>query len=293
MKRKHIKRIFIKHGDKICNETAEYIDTIIFDDIEQYYCLNCSSFCDINHFKNYNNLFAHNHFIKMEASEFNIHYKTENIFDRLILKQEKISPFFEFVLNLFNRPINTKYDRVIKYFCGGLIDDLNFPVEETDLKKLRSYINSSEYLSIISFIYKTTNREDIKFDIRLLSEEILSNIYEIERDIEEVFDIEYETIYEDIRKRNRKPRTRRNISLRDRILTFERDNYTCQICKRNNTMEGVLLHVDHKIAVANGGKDELSNYWTLCQDCNLGKGALVLNLNENSLKPPLELAISI
>jgi hypothetical protein len=57
-------------------------------------------------------------------------------------------------------------------------------------------------------------------------------------------------------------------SLRFRI--FKRDKYRCQICGRSAD-DGVKLEVDHKIAWANGGGNDIDNLWTLCNECNAGK----------------------
>ena len=58
--------------------------------------------------------------------------------------------------------------------------------------------------------------------------------------------------------------------LRRRII--ERDNYTCQICGKYMPDE-VGLHVDHIVAIKNGGKTVESNLQVLCSKCNLSKGA--------------------
>ena len=50
-----------------------------------------------------------------------------------------------------------------------------------------------------------------------------------------------------------------------------RDGYRCLMCGRSK--DDVPLQVDHVIAVANGGTDELENLATLCSDCNAGKSA--------------------
>lgn len=60
---------------------------------------------------------------------------------------------------------------------------------------------------------------------------------------------------------------RREISYSKRLDVLLRDDKTCQICR---CTEGPF-HVDHKIPVARGGSNEMSNLWTLCQACNLGK----------------------
>lgn len=47
--------------------------------------------------------------------------------------------------------------------------------------------------------------------------------------------------------------------------------YACQLCGRT-AQQGYQLHVDHKVARAKGGSDELDNLWVLCSLCNSGKG---------------------
>ena len=61
-----------------------------------------------------------------------------------------------------------------------------------------------------------------------------------------------------------------NDSLRYDIL--KRDGYRCKICGASAS-DGVKLHVDHIIPVSKGGRTEPGNLQTLCERCNLGKGA--------------------
>lgn len=56
-----------------------------------------------------------------------------------------------------------------------------------------------------------------------------------------------------------------------RFRVLRRDGYRCQICGRS-AADGVVLEVDHKIPRAHGGKNGEANLWTLCFDCNRGKG---------------------
>lgn len=55
-----------------------------------------------------------------------------------------------------------------------------------------------------------------------------------------------------------------------RFDVFRRDAFTCQYCGR--TPPTVILEIDHFLAVADGGKDEIDNLVTSCWDCNRGKG---------------------
>ena len=59
-------------------------------------------------------------------------------------------------------------------------------------------------------------------------------------------------------------------SLRYTIL--KRDKGRCCLCGAS-AADGVKLHVDHIKPVSQGGKTEPSNLRTLCNRCNLGKGA--------------------
>lgn len=70
----------------------------------------------------------------------------------------------------------------------------------------------------------------------------------------------------------RRERERQMITPGLRYDILQRDNFRCQICGRT-AQDGVKLEVDHKKPIAKGGKTEANNLWTLCQDCNRGKGA--------------------
>lgn len=67
------------------------------------------------------------------------------------------------------------------------------------------------------------------------------------------------------------------VSTRTRFEVFKRDGFTCCYCGRNRDGDGVKLHVDHVIPVAEGGSDSIENLVTACQDCNLGKAANLLD----------------
>ena len=63
-------------------------------------------------------------------------------------------------------------------------------------------------------------------------------------------------------------RSKMSASLRYTVL--RRDRFRCQICGATQA-DGVKLHVDHIVPISKGGKTELSNLRTLCEQCNLGK----------------------
>jgi 5-methylcytosine-specific restriction endonuclease McrA len=56
-----------------------------------------------------------------------------------------------------------------------------------------------------------------------------------------------------------------------RFSLFKRDSYRCQICGRA-AKDGIQLVIDHKIPASKGGQTVEENLWTLCYDCNAGKG---------------------
>lgn len=57
-------------------------------------------------------------------------------------------------------------------------------------------------------------------------------------------------------------------SLRYDIL--KRDGFRCVLCGMSSK-DGAILHVDHIVPIAKGGRTEPSNLRTLCERCNLGK----------------------
>jgi Zn-finger protein len=74
---------------------------------------------------------------------------------------------------------------------------------------------------------------------------------------------------------------RKSISTRRRFELFKRDGFTCQYCGKHPP--NVVLHLDHILAVANGGDDSSGNLVTSCADCNLGKSAVPLSVIPQSL----------
>lgn len=68
-------------------------------------------------------------------------------------------------------------------------------------------------------------------------------------------------------------RKRMSPSLRFDVL--HRDGFKCRYCGTSQE-QGAVLHVDHVVAVANGGEDQLDNLVTACAPCNFGKAAKVL-----------------
>lgn len=64
---------------------------------------------------------------------------------------------------------------------------------------------------------------------------------------------------------------RRSVSQKLRFEILNRDNFKCVYCGRSADCEGVVLHVDHRQSVRDGGATSPDNLVTACSDCNLGK----------------------
>lgn len=75
---------------------------------------------------------------------------------------------------------------------------------------------------------------------------------------------------------------RKALSKKTRFEVFKRDGFKCVYCGAHPP--GVLLHVDHVVAVAAGGKNGMDNLVTACEPCNLGKGARDLTVVPQSLE---------
>jgi hypothetical protein len=58
-----------------------------------------------------------------------------------------------------------------------------------------------------------------------------------------------------------------------RFTILQRDTYRCRVCGvKADDAPDVRLEVDHIIPRAHGGTDDPGNLWTLCFECNRGKG---------------------
>ena len=72
----------------------------------------------------------------------------------------------------------------------------------------------------------------------------------------------------------RRTSVKRRIPLSVRYNVLRRDRFICATCGRSPaTHQGTVLHVDHIHPESKGGQTVEKNLRTLCEDCNLGKGA--------------------
>jgi len=74
---------------------------------------------------------------------------------------------------------------------------------------------------------------------------------------------------------------------KDRFEVFKRDSFTCQYCGKKPPE--VTLEIDHIVAVADGGTNELNNLITACFDCNRGKSKIPLDKLPNTLAQNYEI----
>lgn len=70
---------------------------------------------------------------------------------------------------------------------------------------------------------------------------------------------------------------RKSLGKRARFEIFKRDGFRCRYCGADPVK--TVLHVDHVVAVANGGSNEPDNLITSCRECNSGKSNVPLEQN--------------
>jgi len=80
-----------------------------------------------------------------------------------------------------------------------------------------------------------------------------------------------------------KERVRTTPLLKLRFEVFLRNHFRCSYCGRG-AKDGVTLVVDHIIPESRGGKTELGNLTTACQECNQGKSDIILDFHAMGLK---------
>ncbi len=71
--------------------------------------------------------------------------------------------------------------------------------------------------------------------------------------------------------------------LKMRFKVLARDGFRCRYCGKSAQDKDARLVVDHILPKDAGGKDELSNLITACEECNLGKGALLLLVRKRQI----------
>ena len=63
------------------------------------------------------------------------------------------------------------------------------------------------------------------------------------------------------------------LGAKERFTVLRKDNFRCRLCgAAREDSDDVRLHVDHITPRSRGGTNNADNLWTLCADCNIGKG---------------------
>lgn len=109
-------------------------------------------------------------------------------------------------------------------------------------------------------------KRDSSFPVSMTSDERLRRHLRRKNACDEAL-VAFDEAFEEFRT---KPKSRTGTSLALRFQIFKRDDYRCQLCG-GTARDGKRLEVDHKLAVARGGKNSRENLWTLCFECNRGK----------------------
>jgi len=84
-----------------------------------------------------------------------------------------------------------------------------------------------------------------------------------------------------------KEEQKRTIPLKLRLKVLERDSFACIYCGQTPALtKGIILHIDHVVPFAAGGKTVLENLQTLCRECNLGKGKDSIQVEQGAAANP-------
>lgn len=147
---------------------------------------------------------------------------------------------------------------------------------KTGENQFQIYMDLCSFLYQIDFTKKNIRRVD---DFILRLEPLLKGKYIF--DIKDILPSEHceiiRTLYKNITEPKTIKKKRRIIACRVtqmktvRETVFMRDNYKCKYCGSNEK-----LTVDHIIPVDQGGKDEFSNFQTLCLRCNSSKSNKII-----------------
>lgn len=70
---------------------------------------------------------------------------------------------------------------------------------------------------------------------------------------------------------------RKAIPARTRFEVLSAAGYRCFYCGRSVQEDGIRLTVDHIQPVSKGGTNDRANLRAACFDCNIGKGAMLLD----------------
>lgn len=208
------------------------------DDSQRYYCLNCDSFENNEHFQQATHRDSN---LELYRKSFLKYKKASKEFKKLNFRPVKSYNLFSAILTLKPSRFYKWLKKQIKRYdqigdlANDAIVDLSFPMFSDSYKHLRSYL-----------IGKSACHEAIQ------------------------------ALYEAFNEFKKKSNLRSEITPKLRFEIFNRDKFKCQICGAVVNEDNVRLEVDHKIPISKGGTNVKTNLWTLCFKCNRGKGKQIL-----------------
>jgi hypothetical protein len=211
------------------------------------------------------------HYVYEERVEYKAKLDQFDFESYLMYTAENNKPFFEDLIQKidFNTNLYKKYDSKYKAFVTRFNIDYTkkYLISLKRLLKIEAKIVEKNKLkpmldSEIEIIVRYTSPRGRNS----YSSKATYRYYEIKTFYQEMLD--------SVAKRSTRSyqmkveRIKMTASMRYQVLV--RDKATCQICGAGKK-DGAILHVDHILPVAKGGKSTLDNLRTLCDRCNLGK----------------------
>ncbi|WP_295081893.1 HNH endonuclease signature motif containing protein [Ruminococcus sp.] len=139
---------------------------------------------------------------------------------------------------------------------------------------MKNAVNSSEY-PIYQYVFfrRQVRYKQSNYKKQAYSVNNTEGVYKLTlKQLLEIYDELEEIDFETTRQKYYAKNQRKLMTKELRQLIIKRDNYTCQKCGKYMPDE-VGLHVDHIIAIKNGGKTVESNLQVLCDKCNYRKGS--------------------
>jgi len=214
--------------------------------------------------------------------------------DEIVKELQEVAKQYDFVK--FTRH---EFDKVSKT-CKGTVVLSRFGRWEEALsktrlelkerpKKLRHFISETELMVEMARIFDILGHRPSKTEWEALKPKFSYTTYKIRykgwvnawRNFFESFkgfDLESAESSENMNEIQKEPieitsEEKRTIPLKLRLKILQRDNFKCVYYGVSPAVDpSIQLHIDHIIPFSIGGKTELSNLQTLCQNCNWGKG---------------------
>lgn len=192
------------------------------------------------------------------------------------------APVYNYVLRCIGENL-PEYQKLVQYAKENETNDRQY---DRDLSNVPDYLSESELHELgvpenlgrniekrickDAMLYPVT-RFLVRCEVRYTSPGGRNSYYKDEcYNFEEIQQIIEAAKEEKYRKESAEyQRSKMSPSLRYEVM--RRDGFRCVLCGRSAKEDHVQLHVDHIRPVSKGGKTELPNLRTLCQDCNLGK----------------------